>query len=654
MPEHFDYRAAFVGPQGENADEVERLILEVLRDHMMWRRNFHPEDPRLIAEWSRSERPFRETTSRLHDSLYEVLARLKRGAPLHSHRQLAHMVTDPSLPSLVGYFAGLLYNQNNVVQEASPETVRCEREFVAALARMVGYPPLIGEKASLTDAGEYSFGHLTSGGTSANMEVLWTVRNVRFFPLALRLLLHEDAEIAGMGLDELEITCKDGSSGSLGQASTADLFRLPVHEIVRLKRSVGLRLQESDAGLADLFRARLPTVRRVGLAELRERYREAFPSDSFPAPIVLISRAAHYCWQKAMDLTGLGSTNLRHVPVDARVRMDPSALREAMELADREGTPVLMAVSICGTTETASVDPLAAVNRLRDDPGLPAFWHHTDGAFGAYFTSLLDRTGAPLADDHPSMAVSGYVREQLGAMKGCDSVVLDPHKLGFMPYPAGALLFREYSVRDAIAYDAPYLAGEAEAGFGGFLGRWTLEGSRPGAAAVAGYLAQKVVPLEPSGHGLLLANCVRAHRGLFGRLVERSGESGITFLPFGGDPDLTGTCFVLIPNEVTQLSQLNALMRETWKQFTVDDAGWNVGKHEILLSKSEVPVRAYQAAAQAMFAERSLLADTPRLVLLRILTANPFSHELESGDFFETVVDRLFTAIGQPTASNTA
>ncbi|NNE69991.1 MAG: tyrosine decarboxylase, partial [Rhodothermales bacterium] len=557
MQEHFDYRAAFIGPQGENADEVERLVLEVLRDHIMWRRNFHPEDPRLIAEWSRSERPFRETTSKLRDSLYAVLARLKRGAPLHSHRQLAHMVTDPSLPSLVGYFAGLLYNQNNVVQEASPETVRCEREFIGALAQMVGFPPLIGQHAAPLEVGEHSFGHLTSGGTSANMEVLWTVRNVRFFPLALRLLLKEAPEFASIGLGDLEIARKDGESGELGRASATDLFALPVDEIVRLKRNTGLLLKEADYEVAAAFRSQLPTVRRVGLAELRERYQAAFPSDSFPTPVVLISRAAHYCWQKAMDLTGLGSTNLRHVAVDRHVRMDPAALLGALETASGDNTPVLMTVSICGTTETTSVDPLVAVNQLRDDPDLPAFWHHTDGAFGAYFASMLDRTGHPLETDHPSHAVSGYVREQLRAIGACDSVVLDPHKMGFMPYPAGALLFREYSVRDAIAYDAPYLAGEAEAGFGGFLGRWTLEGSRPGAAAVAGYLAQKVVPLEPSGHGQLLGNCVRAHRVLFDLLVKRSGESGVTFLPFGGAPDLTGTCFVLVPPHVSHLSQLN-------------------------------------------------------------------------------------------------
>jgi hypothetical protein len=36
--------AWFLGPRAENAELLERLIVESLRDHVFWRRNFHPED----------------------------------------------------------------------------------------------------------------------------------------------------------------------------------------------------------------------------------------------------------------------------------------------------------------------------------------------------------------------------------------------------------------------------------------------------------------------------------------------------------------------------------------------------------------------------------------------------------------------------------
>src|SRR5690606_39790232 len=119
---------------------------------------------------------YEETSARLRDELFQILAELKRGAPLYAPRQIGHMVSDPTLPALVGYFAGLLYNQNNVVAEAAPETVRKERAYVAALARMIGYPPLLTERLPAHARRErtaYSWGHLAGGGTLANIEALW-------------------------------------------------------------------------------------------------------------------------------------------------------------------------------------------------------------------------------------------------------------------------------------------------------------------------------------------------------------------------------------------------------------------------------------------------------------------------------------------------
>ncbi len=42
--------AWFLGPKAENADELERLIVEAIRDQAFWRRNFHPGDPTHITE----------------------------------------------------------------------------------------------------------------------------------------------------------------------------------------------------------------------------------------------------------------------------------------------------------------------------------------------------------------------------------------------------------------------------------------------------------------------------------------------------------------------------------------------------------------------------------------------------------------------------
>jgi predicted small metal-binding protein len=37
------------GAKAENADELERLIVEAIRDQAFWRRNFYPSDPTHIS-----------------------------------------------------------------------------------------------------------------------------------------------------------------------------------------------------------------------------------------------------------------------------------------------------------------------------------------------------------------------------------------------------------------------------------------------------------------------------------------------------------------------------------------------------------------------------------------------------------------------------
>lgn len=46
-------RAWFIGPRAESAERFERLVTEALRDHVFWRRNYHPEDGFTIRETDR-------------------------------------------------------------------------------------------------------------------------------------------------------------------------------------------------------------------------------------------------------------------------------------------------------------------------------------------------------------------------------------------------------------------------------------------------------------------------------------------------------------------------------------------------------------------------------------------------------------------------
>ena len=168
-----DLGSIFLGPKGENAEVFERLLLEAFRDHVFWRRNFHPEDGFQVRETEKHTPAYQHSISILSQELMGLLAELKGGVPSFSPRYIGHMTADLTMASLIGYFAGMLYNPNNVAAEASPVTSRMELEVAAQLAAMIGYDPA------------QQWGHLTSGGTVANFEALWVARNLKYLPVSV-------------------------------------------------------------------------------------------------------------------------------------------------------------------------------------------------------------------------------------------------------------------------------------------------------------------------------------------------------------------------------------------------------------------------------------------------------------------------------------
>ncbi|MGH2578782.1 MAG: decarboxylase, partial [Actinomycetota bacterium] len=200
-------RAWFLGPRAENAELLERLVVESLRDHVFWRRNYHPEDGFAIREMDKRQQGYEETVATLTQELMGLLAELKRDVPFFSGRYKGHMIGEQTIASQIGYFATMLYNPNNIAIEISPVTTRHELEVAGQLARMIGYDP------------SRSWGHLTSGGTIANFEALWLARGVRYLAVAA-------AGAAGeLGLD-LPVRLPGGTTASIAELSLWELLNI--------------------------------------------------------------------------------------------------------------------------------------------------------------------------------------------------------------------------------------------------------------------------------------------------------------------------------------------------------------------------------------------------------------------------------------------
>jgi tyrosine decarboxylase len=103
--------------------------------------------------------------------------------------------------------------------------------------------------------------------------------------------------------------------------------------------------------------------------------------------------------------------------------------------------------------------------------------------------------------------------ESFSAVHHADSITIDPHKLGYVPYPCGAVVFRREEAKELVATEAPYIFDGDERHSRPFIGRHILEGSKPGTAAAC-WFAHRIVPLDQSGYGLLIGKSIRSAQEL--------------------------------------------------------------------------------------------------------------------------------------------
>jgi glutamate/tyrosine decarboxylase-like PLP-dependent enzyme len=554
----------FLGPAAENDQLLEDLVVEFLRDHAYWRRNFHPEDGLRVSAGARIRPEYLEVQARIRSELYRLSADLKRNVPFFHPRYVGHMTGDLLLPGLVAKLITTLYNPNNVSEEAAPVTTQKELQVGEQLAEMFGY-------ATDHHAEPCAWGHLTSGGTVANYEALWNLRSVKFYALALQEAARKQ------GFD-----CLAGPQEKSLQSYTKwELLNLSVDETIALRRETVrlLRAEASKSRFHDFRQAvRDERIESLGTAGFFLKHR-------IQPPRVLVSASAHYSWAKGMKVLGLGTAHLGHVRVDDYMRMDPEHLEHLLAEAAHEEVPILCVVDMLGTTEFGTVDPvheiLAARERWRAR-GLD-FGVHVDAAWGGYLSSVFRRpdgsfhTRAEVGAEGFLHFPSKTVYEAFKAVPGADSVTVDPHKLGYVPYAAGAFVARNREIVDFITQEAAYVfdLGDHEEEVPRDqklhnLGQYILEGSKPGAAAAAVHVTHRVLPLHSEGLGRLLRLTVRTCERFYESVqvaAERLGDRVRVCAPF--EPDSNLICLALNPVGNRSVAAMNRFGRAVFDRLKV-------------------------------------------------------------------------------------
>lgn len=166
-------------------------------------------------------------------------------------------------------------------------------------------------------------------------------------------------------------------------------------------------------------------------------------------------------------IAGLGSRNLLEIDVDDDAHIDTAQLESKLNDCLRDKVPVYAVVGIIGTTEEGAVDRLEEIVGIRDrmqKKGL-SFLIHADAAWGGYFTTMLHRgaDGKPRLGDAdkgavPALTLRKETEKDLLALNRADSITVDPHKAGYVPYPAGSLVYKDGRMRHLVTWSSPFLS----------------------------------------------------------------------------------------------------------------------------------------------------------------------------------------------------
>lgn len=254
-----------------------------------------------------------------------------------------------------------------------------------------------------------------------------------------------------------------------------------------LKEMLGYPMEASGLLLSGSSMANLIclTVARNTQAEINVR---KLGLHAAPRMIVYGSREIHSSIQRAVEVLGIGSENLRLIPVNAEFQMDLNALETAIAQDKAAGYQPMAIIGSAGTVNTGSFDDL---NALADICEREHIWLHVDGAFGAM------------------AALSSEARHLTAGMERADSLGFDLHKWLYIPYEAACALVRNRDAHyRAFTLTPDYLAHTAR-----------------GAAAGSAWFSDFGVELSRGFKALKVWMSIKEHgTDKYGRMVQQNIE----------------------------------------------------------------------------------------------------------------------------------
>jgi glutamate/tyrosine decarboxylase-like PLP-dependent enzyme len=186
-----------------------------------------------------------------------------------------------------------------------------------------------------------------------------------------------------------------------------------MNSYARYKNGDGIFLTGgSNANFVAMFSARnkkFPNARKQGMKNA-------------PHLVGFISDQAHYSFETAANLLGIGADNIIKVKTDVSGRMNPNELEKEIIHALKQGQTPFFVGATCATTMLGAYDPL---DQLAEICNKYKIWLHADGSFGG------------------SLILSKKHRHLFKGIEKTDSFAWNPHKLMNIPLVCSALLVKE-------------------------------------------------------------------------------------------------------------------------------------------------------------------------------------------------------------------
>ncbi|MGL4875924.1 MAG: pyridoxal-dependent decarboxylase, partial [Clostridium sp.] len=525
-------KALFLGPKSENKDVYTKHLNRLFDDHSEWRKNYHPEDQPIIKREDLNAADFAMTAEKVEDVLTQLSIKLRsQSLPWHSPRFLGHMNSETLMPAILGYFAAMLYNGNNVAYESSPGTSEMEEEVGADFAKLMSY--------------EKGWGHICADGSIANLEAIWYARNIKSLPLAMKQVAPELVE----GKTEWE------------------LLNMSTEEILDLAD----KAKDFDNIKSNSARGDGQKIAKLGKW--------------------FVPRTKHYSWLKAADIIGLGTENVQEIDVNEKFRMKIDELETAIRENAANGIPTLGVVGVVGSTEEGAVDDIHKIIALRNKLAKEGiyFYVHIDAAYGGYARSIfLDENYDFIPEDklkakymehgvflnEQTQWPSNDTYEAFKAISEAETVTIDPHKMGYIPYSAGGIVIKDTRMREVISYFATYVF-EKGMDIPALLGAFMLEGSKAGATAASVWTAHRVMPLNVTGYGKLMGAGIEGawnlHKHFENKEFMVNGKKIILHTLV--QPDFNMLDFSFNEEGNTDLAKMNALNHDFYEEASYVNGG---------------------------------------------------------------------------------